>query len=54
MTDVGESLDEVSESVTDTAQSLNKTAEEVSTYALLISDVIKAGIDLFANSDRRR
>jgi methyl-accepting chemotaxis protein len=54
VTDMGESLDQVSDSVTDTAETVHQTAEEVSTYALLISDVIKAGIDLFANSDRRR
>jgi methyl-accepting chemotaxis protein len=54
VTDMGESLDHVSDSVTDTAETVNKTAEEVSTYALLISDVIKAGVDMFSGSDRRR
>jgi methyl-accepting chemotaxis protein len=54
VTDMGDSLDQVSDSVTDTAETVHKTAEEVSTYAFLISDVIKAGVDLFSSGDRRR
>jgi len=54
VTDMGDSIDQVSDSVTDTAEAVNKTAEEFSTYAVILSDVIKAGVDLFSNSDRRR
>lgn len=52
--EMGQSLDHVSDRVTETADTVNETAERFSAYAVLVSEVVKAVVDLMSRGSRKR
>lgn len=53
ISEIGNSLEVASENVTDTAVTVNKTADQVSTYAIIVSEVVKSVVEYLSKPSGR-